>query len=240
MAKRGKSEITAAIEAAGEKRSEAVMIRPLNLAVVELEIEGDAPHVQHAFGEKARKEIMEKQSLGDQAVGRRKPRAAKDFDKQCQEALHVSTAGWNGIPAAALRKAMISACKLPGAEISMTMAKLCIFIEADGYDKKDGMPLVKMINAKWKRVDSPVRIDRGKTIDIHARPHFAPGWRAKVRIKFDADVFSVDSIVNLLHRAGQQCGIGEGRNDSKDSAGCGWGSFFVRAKTTSKKKGRAA
>jgi len=33
--------------------------------------------------------------------------------------------------------------------------------------------------------------------------------------------------MNLLHRAGLQVGIMEGRPDSKDSCGCGWGTFKI-------------
>ena len=34
-------------------------------------------------------------------------------------------------------------------------------------------------------------------------------------------------VTNLLMRVGQQVGIGEGRPDSKNSAGMGWGTFNV-------------
>ena len=41
----------------------------------------------------------------------------------------------------------------------------------------------------------------------------------------DADQFSLTDITNLLSRVGAQVGIGEGRPDSKSSAGMGWGMF---------------
>jgi len=52
-----------------------------------------------------------------------------------------------------------------------------------------------------------------------------PGWRADVRVTFDADMFEPIDVANLLMRAGLQVGVGEGRNDSKKSCGMGWGSF---------------
>ena len=55
-----------------------------------------------------------------------------------------------------------------------------------------------------------------------------PEWSAKLKIKFDSDMFSVHDVANLLSRMGAQVGIGEGRPDSKNSAGMGWGTFDVK------------
>jgi hypothetical protein len=52
-------------------------------------------------------------------------------------------------------------------------------------------------------------------------------WSANLRIKFDADQFSVMDVTNLLARVGEQVAFGEGRHDSKNSAGMGWGTFEI-------------
>jgi hypothetical protein len=52
-------------------------------------------------------------------------------------------------------------------------------------------------------------------------------WSVVARVKFDADMLSIESLANLLSRAGQQVGVGEGRPGSKNSNGCGWGTFTV-------------
>ena len=52
-------------------------------------------------------------------------------------------------------------------------------------------------------------------------------WGAVLRVRFDADAFSVADIANLIARAGTQVGVCEGRPDSKDSAGMGWGLFAI-------------
>ena len=111
----------------------------------------------------------------------------------------------------------------------MTRAKLSIFCEADGHDADDGTPLVKITKGKPRYHESLVRNASG-VCDIRPRPMWAPGWQAKVRIRFDADQFEVDDMANLLMRAGQQVGIGEGRPDSKKSCGMGWGLFEVCGK----------
>jgi hypothetical protein len=58
-----------------------------------------------------------------------------------------------------------------------------------------------------------------------------PGWEATVRIRFDADLFTITDVANLLRRAGLQVGVGEGRPDSKKSAGMGWGIFDISENT---------
>jgi hypothetical protein len=56
-----------------------------------------------------------------------------------------------------------------------------------------------------------------------------PGWSAKVRVTFDLDQFSLQDVGNLMMRVGRQVGIGEGRPDSRNSAGMGWGLFDIAA-----------
>jgi hypothetical protein len=56
---------------------------------------------------------------------------------------------------------------------------------------------------------------------------WAAGWEARPTFRWDADQFSENDMVNLLARAGAQVGVGEGRPDSKMSAGCGWGEFEI-------------
>ena len=56
---------------------------------------------------------------------------------------------------------------------------------------------------------------------------FAPGWEAKVTIRWDSEQFSGADIANLLRRVGEQVGLLEGRPDSRQSAGMGWGLFEI-------------
>jgi hypothetical protein len=52
-------------------------------------------------------------------------------------------------------------------------------------------------------------------------------WAATLRIRYDAGMLTADDVVNLISRVGLQVGIGEGRPDSKDSAGIGFGLFEI-------------
>ena len=48
-----------------------------------------------------------------------------------------------------------------------------------------------------------------------------------MRVRYDQDQFTATDIVNLIARAGLQVGLLEGRPDSKNSAGLGFGIFEV-------------
>jgi hypothetical protein len=203
---------------------EATITAP-NFKVVEVNIRGTAPYVQLAFGEKARNMMREKQAAGSTSA-KGKKRVAKDFDGAFEEALHRSQEGWCGIPAGALRKALVAACSVVG--FHMTKAKKGIFIDADGFDGVEGTPLIK-INGEPRHVEHSVRNATG-VADIRVRALYDVGWTATLRIRFDADMFTVSDIGNLMMRAGLQIGVGEGRPDSKNSCGMGWGTFEVVSK----------
>ena len=198
-----------------------VVIEAPKSETIAINIKGVSPYVQHKFSAKARNAMMDKQRQGDQAKKSRK-REAKDFEQTYKDAMHVSREGWVGIPAPAFRNAMISACRIVG--FKMTIAKLSVFVEADGFDADDGSPLVK-IKGKPRVHEGYVRNETG-VADVRWRPMWEE-WSANVRIRYDANQFSATDVVNLLHRAGMQVGIGEGRPDSKNSAGMGWGMFTI-------------
>ncbi len=203
------------------KTGEVYVIPRANLEVIPLEIVGTAPYVQHKFSAKALKQIMETQAAGSTAKSKKK-RDPKDFDEEYQACMHVSQDGWYGIPAAGLRSAMIDACRLTG--FVMTRAKLSVFVVADGIDEDEGTPLVR-IEGEPRPHTGYVRLETG-VIDVRVRPMWEK-WSATVTIKYDADQFTPVDIANLLDRAGQQVGIGEGRPNSKKSHGQGWGTFLV-------------
>lgn len=203
------------------------VIQPANIVRTTIEVVGMAPFVQNKFPQKARQMMM--RTMAASPADRKKiksERGARDYDADFIGAQHIAEKGWNGIPCVAFRAAMIDACRTTG--IPMTVAKMSVFIIADGIDKDDGTSLVKIIGDKPEKIESLVKNETG-VADIRIRPMWRK-WGAKVQIEFDADMISAESVVNLLDRAGRQVGIGEGRNFSKKSVGQGWGSFVVVTK----------
>lgn len=198
-----------------------VTITAPNFRFAEITIRGLAPYVQSKFSTRAIQSIVKTQSEGTQAVSKRK-RPPKDFDAVCEGARYRMADGSSGVPCGAFRAAMIDSCRLVG--FRMTHAKLAVFVEPDGFDVDDRTPLVK-IRGEWHRWDGKGRNANGST-DIHPRPMW-DSWEVDLRIKYDADQFSADDIVNLIHRAGQQVGIGDGRPNSRMCYGMGFGVFSI-------------
>lgn len=215
----------------GKKTEEVATIRPANLVQTVIRIRGTAPYVQNKFSEKVREELEKKFASSEAENKSSRKRAPKDFDKQFEEAQHISTGGWNGIPCPAFRAAMIDACRTVG--IQMTRAKMSVFVLPDGFDKDDGTPLVKILGKKPEQIRSST-INADGSPNICARPMWRE-WEAEVTLEFDADMITAESVVNLLDRAGRQVGVGCGRPFSKNSCGQGWGTFAVVTKAEKKK-----
>lgn len=188
------------------------------------EVTGTAPLVIHRMSQKLKQQFKQKMETG-KAAGNKKNREAQDTDQIFNDGRYIAKAGWDGFHAAAVRNAMISACRLVG--FKMTLAKLSIFVLNDGVDAKEPqIPLIRIYGKPTKQEDI-ARVETGQPY-LCVRPAYYD-WSAKIRIRWDADQFTTHDVSNLLMRVGQQVGIGEGRPDSKNSAGMGWGLFDLKS-----------
>ena len=200
---------------------QAMTVKAPEFIVQEFHIYGTAPYCQNKFSGTKKEGMLRTQQ---QTKGTsRKAKAPRDIEEDFEGAIHRTPDGKYGIPSTAFRNALISACRVAG--LVMTKAKLSIFCVADVFDPIDGTPLTYIIGGEPEMNKSTVRLESGVT-SIAIRPLWNE-WEAKVKLRWDADQFSRQDVANLLERAGQQVGIGEGRHDSKKSNGCGWGSFTL-------------
>jgi len=210
--------------AARGKASDGVaVVKAANILQTTLRIQGTAPLVQLKFSTKAKEQMMANMATPAAEKKAKAVRPPRDYDADFVAAQHISVAGWNGMPCAAFRSAMIDACRTVG--LVMTKAKMSVFVIPEGFDADDGTPLVKIIGSPPERMESLVRNDNGGA-DVRIRAMWRE-WEMDVNVEFDADMITPDSVVNLLDRAGRQVGIGEGRPFSKNSVGQGWGTFKV-------------
>ena len=208
-----------------KEMAETITITPPNFQQVKLTLVGTAPLLQAKFSAKSKQAMMDKMAAGSTAK-KGKKREARDFEEDFQQAQHISEEGWNGVPESAIRNACIDVCRMVG--FHMTHARMSVFVEADGIDRDEGHPLVKLVAGKPEKTEMATRNATG-VADIRVRPMWRK-WKLPVTIRFDADQFTANDVVNLVARAGEQVGIGEGRPFSKKSNGMGFGTFRIDSK----------
>ena len=203
-----------------------VTIRPPNMQTAVFTIEGTAPLVVHRVSAKLQRQFAEKMERGSTPKGKAKHDAA-DLDQLCEEAKYIGVTNgerWEGFNAAAIRCAMISACRL--VNFKMTLAKLSVFVLADGCDVSNPLYQLVRITGTAQRSEMMAKTETGVAM-LTVRPMYYP-WEATLRIRYDGDQFKLEDVANLLARVGEQVGICEGRPDSKNSAGMGWGTFHIK------------
>lgn len=206
-----------------QTESKVVTIKAPNMQLAEFEVNGTAPLVIHRFSKKIKEAMKQKQETG-KAASSKKNREPKKTDDQYIEARYISSEGWDGFNSAAIRASLISACRLVG--FTMTLAKLSIFDVPDGWDKEEPqISLVRIYGDPVKQEDIGYTSTGEPYVTVRVAYH---NWSAKIKIRWDADQFTIDDVFNLMTRVGIQVGLCEGRPSSKKSAGMGWGLFEVK------------
>lgn len=210
----------------GDEPRKEVVIPEINFQPVEFVLVGTAPYVQNRFSNEQMQIMRAKQEAGSTSQGK-KARKPKDFKRAYEQSMYKAQGGWRGIPAGAFRDAMIEACTTVG--FHMTKGRRAIFVIADGLDAESATPLVKISKGTPRQFEQPLPNSNGVP-DIRVRGLWDAGWEVVLRVEFDADMFTVTDIANLLMRAGKQVGVGNGRPSSSSCSGCGWGTFVVKGK----------
>lgn len=173
----------------------AMRVETINLMLV-----GDSPLIVHAWSEKAKKQMLDKQMK--RAT---KGRDAKDPEADYQGCFYRFDDGAYGFPAIGVKAAMVSAARY--VELKMTVLRGAFHIDAE---------LVPIIGDPRPREDM-VRVGMG-TADIRYRPEFVD-WKMPVTIKYNTAAISAEQVANLLNTAGFGVGIGEWRPERNGSYG---------------------
>jgi hypothetical protein len=189
------------------EESAVAELRPINVKRVVLELEGDTALIVHAWSEKAKREMLEKQMKKAKAA-----KEAKDPQKDYEQAFYRLPDGKPGFPTIAFKAAAVSAGGRFSDGLKMTELRGSFFIEGE---------MVEVIGKPRMREDM-VRIGMG-TADIRYRPEF-PQWSVKLPIRYNADKISIDQLVNIFNLAGFGVGVGEWRPERDGQ----YGMFHVK------------
>lgn len=194
-----------ALSTAGQQTG--IVIPQLNTEVFQMTLVGDSPLICHAWSEKAKKQMLDKQMKKATTA-----KAAKDPHQDFLESLYHLPGGRYGFPATALKACAVGACASVQ-NLTKVLARSAFFIECEMVEIKGSKPVMR---------EDMVKISMG-TSDIRHRGMFEKWW-IDVEIRYNRDVLSKAQIINLFDIGGFGIGLGEWRPE-RDGM---FGRFHVR------------
>lgn len=202
MAAAKKSPVKKASEATVQK---TIVIQRPNRARIKVRIRGTTPIIVSGLTPEVLDEILKSMQKDPEIRGKTKrpPKDPVACYNKCFYRMPPPCKPGNAILALAIKKAMIAACR----EVEgITMTEARQFFQVYGTEHP---MMVRLHGEPRMRNDGhgdAVR-NRDGSIDIRFRPEW-PEWHADIVIRYNADLMSAESVLNLLARAGE-VGVGE-------------------------------
>lgn len=201
------------------KKSEIQPITFTGIQTIEVILRGrpGSPLVIHAFAEKAKQEIRDKQQKkAKTAKAERRPaeefEAAKYFDGEGRECAPVTAIKKSLISAATAMSDLTKVALRQAIFVAPTVDRASMFVPIEDHQ---GNPIVGV-----QREDA-VTIGMG-TRGLTYRPEYKV-WQLRVTIEYNPVLVSKDQLFLLIDQAGWGVGICEGRPER--SSALGWGRF---------------
>jgi hypothetical protein len=197
----------------------------IGIKMIELTLRGrpESPLVIHAFAEKAKQEIRDKQQ--------KKAKKVKEERKPYEEfkaARYLDTEGRECAPITALKKSIITAATAFD-DLTKVGLRQALFVSSvlPCVAPPNSCPLVPIETHDGKPAVGVMRED-AVTIGINTRglayrPEYRE-WQLRVRIEFNQRIVSEEQLLALVDQAGWGVGICEGRPER--SSALGWGRFM--------------
>lgn len=216
---------------ATKKNVEVVEIRPLEIQHARIRIVGDTPLIMHAWSEKAKRAMLEKQTGATKTKAREPKNPVEDFIRSMYwltpmpeemteaafDAAIVNGARF-GFPVTAFKQAAISAAYRLGWTKDKMSMRGAFFIDGDPnqmLEIQSDPPVMR---------EDMVTVGMG-TADIRYRGEFR-NWSADMSISYNASgQYSFEQIINVINAGGYVCGVGEWRPERDGQ----YGMFHVEA-----------
>ena len=185
------------------KKTELVELKAINIQTVELTLQGTSPLIVHAWGEKAKRMMLDKQMKKATAA-----KAAKNPKDDYEACFYYTEDKKYAFPVIAFKSAAVSAGGRFSDGLKMTELRGSFHIQGEMVEIKSPGPIMR---------EDMVRIGMG-TADIRYRPQFTE-WEVELTINYNADKISIDQIVNIFNLAGFGVGVGEWRPEKDGQFG---------------------
>lgn len=190
---------------------------------------GTAPLIVHAFPEKARKEMLQKQQKIAKGA-----REARDPFAEIEAARYILPNGSDGFPAIAFKAAAVTACTQLS-DITKVAARQAFRIRGvsvDGDDSSTMMSAPGILEGSFVRTSLVPIISRphtiredvvrlsgpGRTAEVRYRPEYFP-WGVVLEITLNSNLISLGQLGSMFQAAGHGVGVGEYRPERDGDAG---------------------
>lgn len=211
--------------------NEIIEIRPIEITKTTIRIVGDTPLIMHAWSEKAKREILDKQMKVTKSKARDAKNPVEDFIRSMywltDMPTEMSQAGFEkaisngakfGFPVTAIKQAAISAA------YRMGWAKDKMSMRGSFFITGDENQMVRIYSDTPIMREDMVKVGMG-TADIRYRGEFR-NWYADLEIAFNRNgQYTIEQIINIINAGGYACGIGEWRPERDGQ----YGMFHVAA-----------
>lgn len=199
------------------KNVETIEIKPIEIQKTTIRVVGDTPLIMHAWSEKAKREILDKQMKKTKASAKQAKSPVEDFIRSMywlegfpeemsedgfEEAIRKGARF--GFPVTAFKQAAISAAYRMGWTKDKMSMRGAFFIDGDENQMVEIFSDVPVIR------EDMVKVGMG-TADIRFRGEFR-NWYADLTIIYNKNgQYSLEQIINIINAGGYVCGIGEWR-----------------------------
>jgi len=176
-----------------------ITLEEMQQSILTTRIKGISALIEHKWSEKAIK-MMEDKHAGVKV----KNRDVRVPEQEFKDAAYVCEDGRFGFPSGGLKKCMINAAH-KDIGLEKTLLKKSLFILPD--DTVNNLCAFESDEPLMRQ--DIVKVGMGST-DLRYRPEFR-NWSMIVRIEFDSQSLTLNTILSLVQRAGFGVGLGEMR-----------------------------
>lgn len=184
-------------------------------------IVGDTPLITHAWSQKAKLEMLQKQVKATKGG-----KVARDPEQDFVDSLYEMSGDQYGFPATGVKNCILAAAhKDKGIARSAVMAAL--WVDAEMIRTRPAlagaicdMPLVRIHAGKPEMREDMVKIGSGlnKIANLAYRGQFTH-WAMRITGRFNASVVTAEQLAFLIQESGLASGLGEWRNERKGMFG---------------------
>lgn len=212
-----------------KEEKKTIAVETMKVSEYDITIVGDTPLIVHAWSEKAKKEMLGKQTKETKTKGHaiREPwrefvdglywitekpemNSIEDFYDACEKGAKF------GFPVVAVKKSAQSSAYRVGAEKNKMGLRGAFFIDSIGDDL---LGEIITDEAPEMREDMVKIGGISKVSDLRYRPMFR-NWKMKLHIKLNENAgYTIEQIVNYINMAGFMNGIGEWRAEKDGQFG---------------------